>query len=201
MQLALESLEKVHRVAAAAAGGVEECHAGRVRTGPGPLIAGQRPQIPRPGIAPARVQHRRPASAAAIETIPAVSIAPSRRTVTPRPSITTEGRSSTSNAANAPRAGDFDGGATSLPWRSRPRQADSQLRGTPCHLATAAIVSPDARLSRAIRSFSSTLQRRRFLRTLPVPARAVGPRRPANGLALRSLYMVPHLNPPPCKKE
>ena len=44
--------EKAHRVAAAAAGRVEEHHAGRIRTGPGPLIAGQRPQVPRLGLAP-----------------------------------------------------------------------------------------------------------------------------------------------------
>ena len=60
VQLAFEALEKALGVAAAAAGRVEEHHAGRIRPGPGSLIAGQRPQVPRLGLAPARVQHRRP---------------------------------------------------------------------------------------------------------------------------------------------
>ncbi len=53
----------------------------------------------------ARRHHDRPsANATAIEAIPAVSIIPSGRTVTPRPSITVDCRSSTSTftAANAP---------------------------------------------------------------------------------------------------
>ena len=59
VQLALESIEKALGVVYAAPGRVEERHAGRVRTGPGSLIAGQRPQIRRLGLAPARVQRRR----------------------------------------------------------------------------------------------------------------------------------------------
>ena len=47
-------------MASAAAWRVEKHHPRRVRTGPRTLIAGQRPQIPRLGLAPARIQNRRP---------------------------------------------------------------------------------------------------------------------------------------------
>ena len=52
-----------------------------------------------------------------------------------------------------------DDSANNLPWRSRLRQADSRLRVISYRAATAVTVSPEAKLSRAIRIICSALHR------------------------------------------
>ena len=85
------------------------------------------------------------------------------RILTPRPSIVTEPRDSTSTAAIA-RSGKArsDDRAASLPRRRRLRHDDNRYREIPYRLATPVTVSLDAKLSLATRIFSSTLQRRRL---------------------------------------
>ena len=136
-------------------------------------------------------RHHHPASATAIAAIPAVSVTPSSRTVTPRPSITAEGAASTSTAANPPsgcaRAEDR---ATSWPRHCRVRHDDNRLRGMPCRLATSVIVSADAKRARSEPSLprsrtdaSFACAQPELLRWPQPPHRGPHPRHPDHGSA------------------
>ena len=111
----------------------------------------------------------------------------------PRGPKTTSSRPRRANPTSIPACA--KSGASIYPRRSCFRHYDNWLRGMPCRSATAVIVSVEAKLSRAIRIFSSALQERRVLRflrlrpTAAAPSAAAAPPR-ASTPASRSWFRI-----------